>query len=253
MLVLLSPAKKLDMITPPPLSLTSEADFLEQSNQLIDTLNTLSVKETQKLMGISDALIELNRARYQNWSRPFTLQNAKQAIFSFKGDVYVGLDAATLDLTQLKSAQKTLRILSGLYGMLRPLDLMQAYRLEMGTALPIASHHNLYEFWTSIITNTIQQEFKNKPIINLASEEYFKVINTKILKNKIIQPVFKDLKNGHYKIISFYAKKARGLMARFIIDQKIDSPDQLTQFNRAGYQYNEMLSKPNQPVFTREA
>ncbi|MBE8215287.1 MAG: peroxide stress protein YaaA [Endozoicomonadaceae bacterium] len=252
MLILLSPAKKLDNRQSLKTDQATLPDFLNQSSQIIKTLKTLSFQSLKQLMQISDTLIELNMKRYQYWSQPFTLDNAKQAIFSFKGDVYIGFDADTLNSQQLHLAQKKIRILSGLYGVLRPLDLIQPYRLEMGTPLKILDYDNLYHFWRQDITNKIQMTANNQLIINLCSQEYFKVVNIHQLHNKIIHPIFKDFKNGTYKIISFYAKKARGLMARFIVDHDINSIEGLYDFNQHGYNYNAKQSSPNKPVFTRD-
>ena len=252
MLTLISPAKTLDFETPTPIKQHTQPDFLVRSEQLIDTLRMLTPSDIGSLMGISDKLAALNTARFADWSIPFTPDNAKQALFAFKGDVYTGLNAETLTSSQLTFSQKHLRILSGLYGLIRPLDLIQPYRLEMGTKLTNPSGKNLYAFWSEEITEALNHLLNGQPVINLASNEYFKAVNTQQLLSPVITPVFKDLKNGFYKIISFYAKKARGMMSRYIIEHAIDEPEGLLDFDTAGYQYNADLSQPNSPVFTRE-
>ena len=206
-------------------------------------------------MGISPKLSQLNFERFVNWQLPFNMENAKQAILAFTGDVYTGIDASTLNETELQTAQTDLRILSGLYGVLKPLDLIQAYRLEMGKKLQTPKGKNLYEFWGDKITNEINKTLKEKEdkyLINLASNEYFKSVNKKEVKAEIITPVFKDLKNGQYKVISFFAKKARGLMTRFIIQNQITDPEYLKAFNSDGYVFNPHLSKNQELVFTRD-
>lgn len=252
MLTLISPAKTLDFETPTITKTFTQPGFLTESQQLIDILKTLTPSDISSLMGVSDKLAALNTARYADWSLPFTPDNAKQALLAFKGDVYTGLEAETLTQPQLEYAQRHLRILSGLYGILRPLDLIQPYRLEMGTKLGNTSGKDLYTFWYDAITQALNLELQRKPLVNLASNEYFKAVNTKNLNSTIITPVFKDLKGGTYKIISFYAKKARGMMSRYIIENAIDSPAGLLEFNTAGYAYSAGLSQPDTPVFTRE-
>ena len=222
--------------------------------QLIDGLKKLSVQEVASLMSVSDKLAGLNVARYQEWQTPFTPDNARQAVLAFKGDVYTGLDAQTLDQKGLEFAQDHLRILSGLYGVLKPLDLMQAYRLEMGTKFGVKGANDLYAFWGSQIREALQSEsaFKDKVLVNLASNEYFKAVDAKKLDATIITPVFKDWKNGQYKMISFYAKKARGLMSRFIIDKQINQPEALKDFDYDGYRFSAEMSKGNDWVFIRD-
>ena len=242
MLMVVSPAKTLDFETPSVIDKFTLPVLLDNSAVLIDQLRKLSPDEIGKLMSISPKLATLNSNRYFDWTLPFTAANAKQAAFAFKGDVYTGLDAQTLNATELDFAQNHLRILSGLYGVLRPLDLMQAYRLEMGTQFQNDRGKNLYEFWDDTITESINQKLKEQKsdiLINLASMEYFKSINTKRLNAKIITPVFKDQKNGVYKIISFYAKKARGLMSRYIIQNKLTDPEAIKGFNLEGYTFKE--------------
>lgn len=240
MLIVVSPAKTLDFETPPVTDKFTLPALLDDSAALIDQLRKLSPDEIGKLMSISPKLATLNSNRYFDWTLPFNAGNAKQAAFAFKGDVYTGLDAQTLNAAELDFAQNHLRILSGLYGVLRPLDLMQAYRLEMGTQFQNDRGKNLYAFWGDTITDSINQELKaqnSDVLINLASTEYFKSINTKKLNAKIITPVFKDQKNGVYKIISFYAKKARGLMSRYIIQNKLSDPEAIKGFNLEGYSF----------------
>ncbi len=253
MLIVVSPAKTLDFETPPVIDKFTLPALLDESAALIDQLRKLSPDEIGKLMSISPKLATLNSNRYFDWTLPFTAENAKQAVFAFKGDVYTGLDAQTLSNSDLEFAQNHLRILSGLYGVLRPLDLMQAYRLEMGTQFLNDRGKNLYEFWGDTITDSINQELKAQSsdvLINLASTEYFKSINTKKLNAKIITPVFKDQKNGVYKIISFYAKKARGLMSRYIIQNKLTDPDAIKDFSLEGYVFKEDMG--DHWVFIRE-
>lgn len=255
MLIVISPAKTLDFESSSGVQESSIPNFLDDSQELIDTMKAYSPDDVASLMKISQKLSELNVERYHDWQTPFTIENAKQAILAFKGDVYVGLDAQTLSVQDLQWAQDHLRILSGLYGALRPLDLMQAYRLEMGIKLDNARGKNLYEFWGDKITQDLNQQLHSVGsdcLVNLASNEYFKVIKKSSLKANIITPDFKDFKNGQYKIISFYAKKARGLMSRWIIDNRITSSDQLMRFNSAGYHYSAQQSTANHPVFLRD-
>ena len=256
MLIVISPAKTLDYDTTPATKTTTQPDFLNDSAKLINELKQLSPQEIAGLMSISDKLAQLNAARFEAWTKNFTPDNAKQAVLAFKGDVYTGLNANTLSEKQFQFAQKHLRILSGLYGLLRPLDLMQAYRLEMGTKFANQRGKDLYSFWGNRITDKLNEELasQKKPVlINLASNEYFKSINTKELNAEIITPVFKDRKGGKYKIISFYAKKARGLMCRYVIDNKITQPEKLKGFDYEGYSFNEAMSSEKEWVFTRES
>ncbi|MDP2561308.1 peroxide stress protein YaaA [Psychrobium sp. 1_MG-2023] len=254
MLAVISPAKKLDFDTPARDLPIQQCELLDQAQLLIERCKDLTPSDIATLMKLSDKLAGLNAARFGEWHTPFNLDNAKQAIFSFKGDVYVGLDAETLTDEQLAFAQEHLRILSGLYGLLRPLDLMQAYRLEMGTKLDNTRGKNLYEFWGNLITDKLNEALdanNSAVLVNLASTEYFKAVKAKNVKAQIITPVFKDYKNGQYKIISFYAKKARGLMVRYMIDKQVTTPEQLTAFDYEGYQYDESLSSAKEMVFTR--
>lgn len=254
MLLVVSPAKKLDFESPLATTLTSQSNLLEHSKVLIERCVKLSPDQIATLMKLSDKLAGLNAARFGEWSLPFTVANARQAILAFNGDVYTGLDAASFNEDDFDFAQHHLRILSGLYGLLKPLDLMQAYRLEMGTKLDNVRGSNLYQFWGDIITHELNKtlaEEEDDALINLASNEYFKVVNKKQLKATIITPQFKDWKNGQYKMISFFAKKARGLMARYIIQNQLTDVEKLKSFDVAGYQYNEALTKGNDLVFTR--
>lgn len=255
MLILISPAKSLDFETKSTTKACSEALFLKDSQTLIKKLRKLSTDEIADFMGISPKLAQLNFERFLSWQLPFNLDNAKQAVLAFKGDVYTGLDAYSLSEKELQTAQMDLRILSGLYGVLRPLDLIQAYRLEMGKKLQTKKGDNLYEFWGDKITKEINKTLKEKDdkfLINLASNEYFKSVNKKKIKAEVITPVFKDLKNGQYKVISFFAKKARGLMTRFIIQNEITDPEHLKAFDSDGYIFNPQLSKNTELVFTRD-
>jgi len=252
MLVVISPAKTLDFETPARTNIASTPVFLEDSQVLVERMRELAPADIAKLMKISDKLAVLNSTRYETWSLPFTADNAKQALLAFKGDVYTGLDAETLTPKQDEYAQQHLRILSGLYGVLKPLDLMQPYRLEMGTKLSNARGKDLYQFWGDKITNSLNDELeRNDVLINLASNEYFKSVQPKKLNARIITPVFKDTKNGAQKIISFYAKKARGLMTRYIIENNIDNAEALKDFDVAGYQFEASQSSENEWVFTR--
>lgn len=255
MLIVISPAKSLDFKTPPVIEDFTMPEFLNESEKLISRLITLTPKKISALMGISDELGELNFQRFQSWQLPFSPENAKQAILAFNGDVYHGLQAATLSEEKLKLAQGKLRILSGLYGVLKPLDLIQPYRLEMGTKLKYYKSKDLYAFWNPSITKKINEavaESGSNVLVNLASAEYFKSIDRKKLKAILVTPDFKEYKNGEYKMISIFAKRARGLMTRFIVENNITDPADLVAFNTEGYAFNSRLSKPENPVFTRE-
>jgi len=254
MLIVISPAKTLDLDTPAGTEKFTQPDFIKHSAELVATLRTLSPTQIGSLMQISEPLAQLNTARYTAWSPKFTTANAKQAVLTFNGDVYEGLDAASLSAKQLDYTQAHLRILSGLYGLLRPLDLMQAYRLEMGTRLPNPRGRNLYAFWGGLVTealNTVVAERKSEALINLASEEYFKVVKPAQLNVPVITPVFEDWKNGKYKVISFYAKRARGLMARFAAQKGITRPAKLKTFNLEGYAFEESGSSESNWLFRR--
>jgi cytoplasmic iron level regulating protein YaaA (DUF328/UPF0246 family) len=255
MLIVISPAKSLDFKTPPVISDFTNPELLGESEKLVGRLKTMSPKKLSDLMGISKDLGELNFQRFQSWHVPFTPENAKQAILAFSGDVYQGLNAATLSKEKLELAQSKLRILSGLYGVLKPLDLIQPYRLEMGTKLKYYKSKDLYSFWNPLITKKVNEavsESGSKVLINLASNEYFKSIDGKKLKAEIVTPDFKEFKNGNYTMISFFAKRARGLMSRFIIENNISDPSDLLAFESENYSFNARLSKPENPVFTRE-
>lgn len=254
MLMVISPAKTLDYESSLPDTPVTQPDFLSQASELVAVCRQLTPAALASLMGISDKLAGLNVARFAQWALPLQPPAARQAIFAFKGDVYTGLQAETLTTEQLVKAQAQLRILSGLYGVLRPLDLMLPYRLEMGTALETHRGRNLYAFWGDIITQQLNKELaaqSSSVLVNLASEEYFKVVQPQQLQAEVISPVFEDEKNGRYKIISFYAKKARGLMCRYVLTQGIDRPDGLLTFDVAGYRYEPGISTPTRPVFRR--
>ena len=255
MITVISPAKTLDYETPALTDAFTQPSQLTQSRKLIRRLRQFSASELSQLMGVSNNIAELNRDRFKAWKTPFKPENSRQALFTFKGDVYIGLDAFTMSAGDIDFAQDHLRILSGLYGLLRPLDLMQPYRLEMGTRLDTDEGNNLYQFWDNRITKLINQELKARgtdTLINLASNEYFKSVKPKSVRGRIITPVFKDFQNGQYKVIGFFAKKARGLMSRFIINKRITSAGELKQFSEEGYQYNQSLSNEQEWVFTRE-
>lgn len=255
MLIIISPAKSLDFEKNSNTEQFSEAPFLKESQTLIKQLRKLSTNEIADFMSISPKLAQLNYERFINWQLPFNLENAKQALLAFRGDVYTGIDAYSLNEKELETAQNDLRILSGLYGVLKPLDLIQAYRLEMGKKLQTSKGNNLYEFWGDKITKEINKTLldkNDKYLINLASNEYYKSIDKKKIKAEIITPIFKDLKNDQYKVISFFAKKARGMMTRFIIQNEITDPEHLKTFDCDGYIFNPHLSNTNELVFTRE-
>ena len=255
MLFLLSPAKSLDFETPAQQVPHSEPLFVKQSTELIKLLKAKSPQDVASLMGLSDALAQLNVARYQAWKPKFTEKNSKQAVLAFNGDVYEGLDAKTLKAKDLAWAQDHVAILSGLYGVLRPLDLMQPYRLEMGTALKHGKANNLYQFWGAQIAEHLNQQLshsKDPVIVNLASQEYFKSVDRKALHARVIECVFQDFKNGQYKIISFFAKRARGLMARYAIQQQVKTPQALQAFNVEGYCFTPDASNEDTLVFRRD-
>ena len=255
MLLLISPAKTLDFETPAPTAEFTQADFLKQSKQLISELRALAPHEISTLMSISDKLGVLNFDRFASWKTPFKPSNAKQALFAFQGDVYTGMQAETFSADDIQFAQQHLRILSGLYGVLRPLDLIQAYRLEMGTRFSNSIGKNLYEFWGDAITKTLNKQLKqlnSSVVINLASNEYFSAVQPKLLNGTLITPVFKDKKNGQYKIISFFAKKARGMMSAHIIQNRILKPEAIKKFDVAGYSFNAEMSTEKEWIFTRE-
>ena len=252
MKIVISPAKSLNLEKELPTRIHTEPLFLKESREVHKVLKEKKPADLSELMSISDKLADLNWKRNQDWKIPFTPENARPAIYTFNGDVYTGLDAYTIPLNKIEALQDRLRILSGLYGLLKPLDLMQAYRLEMGTKLPIGESQNLYQFWKPTITKALNKELKDGELfLNLASNEYFSAIDVKALKAPVITPEFKDYKNGKLKIISFFAKKARGMMVRYIIDTNAETIEDLKGFNYDGYQFDANLSEGNQLVFTR--
>ena len=255
MLIVISPAKTLDYETPVTIKKHSQPQFAKRSEELIDVLLDYTPKRLAKLMSISDKLAQLNVERYEAWQPKATKKNSRQALLAFKGDVYQGVNAYSLNDADFEFAQEHLRMLSGLYGSLRPLDLLQPYRLEMGTKLKTEHGKNLYEFWGDEITLSLNKQLrktKSQILLNLASNEYFSVVRPDVLKANIISPVFKDLaKNGQYKIISFYAKKARGTMAGWIIRKRIIDPKKLSKFAEDGYRFDADSSTPDKPVFLR--
>lgn len=249
MLLLLSPAKTLNFDST-DITTHTQPQFLEQSKTLVNTLKEYSSRQIQDLMGVSEKIANLNVSRYQDFSLPFDQSNAKQAILAFKGDVYQGLSVEDFDEEELNFAQKHIGILSGLYGLLRPLDLMQAYRLEMGTKLKVDDNKNLYEFWDDSITKQINAT-GSKNIINLASNEYFKSVKKEALEGDLWTVDFKENKNGKYKIVAFYAKKARGMMCNYVVKNRLENPEEMKKFDMADYQFNEELSSERHYVFTR--
>lgn len=252
MKLVLSPAKSLDFDSKLPTTKTTEACFLNEAERLNKLLKKKSARSLSKLMGISNNLSQLNYERNQEWSLPFTEENARQAIYAFSGDVYRGIDAYTIPTNKLEKLQNTVRIISGLYGVLKPLDLMQPYRLEMGTKFPVGKNKNLYEFWRKQVTQSLNNELEEGELfLNLASEEYFKAIDTKALKVPVITATFKDFKNGEYKTIMTFAKLARGYMTRYIIDTNAKTIDDLKGFNYQGYGFSEAMSSATELVFTR--
>jgi hypothetical protein len=252
MKIIISPAKSLDFESKVPTTLYSQPRFLAQSEKLSKELKTLSKTKIGDLMKISDALSQLNYERNQRWETPFTKENAKQAIYSFTGAVFQGIDVHSLDEEKIPVLQDKLRILSGLYGLLKPLDLIQPYRLEMGTRLKVGRTENLYKFWDDTLVASLNNELKDgELLVNLASTEYFKALPKKILKVPMTTPVFKDFKNGAYKTIMTYAKKARGLMVRYILENDVNSIEELKGFNIDRYRFSEEMSSGNELVFTR--
>lgn len=252
MKIVISPAKSLDFESKSPTSKSTQGVFLPEAEKLNKVLKKKSAKVLSKLMGISENLGQLNFGRNQEWSLPFTLENAKQAVYAFKGDVYIGLDVDSLSEDKIEVLQDKLRILSGQYGILKPLDLIQPYRLEMGTKLKVGRKDNLYQFWGESVTDVLKEEMtENEIFINLASNEYFKVIKTKLLDVPVITPIFKDYKNGKLKVISFFAKKARGMMVRYIVDNNVETVQGLKGFDTDGYAFDESLSSDTELVFTR--
>jgi cytoplasmic iron level regulating protein YaaA (DUF328/UPF0246 family) len=253
MKIVISPAKTLDFETKLPVRKNSQPAFSDKAEVVHEALKEKSPAELRELMDISDKLADLNWQRNQEWAPPFTAKNARPAVYAFNGDVYVGLDAYTIPTAKVNKLQDTLRILSGLYGLLKPLDLIQPYRLEMGTQLQVGENKNLYEFWKETVTNALNAELEEGELfINLASKEYFDAIDVKALKVPVITPEFKDYsKEGELRMVSFFAKKARGMMVRYIIDKNVRSLNTLKKFNYDGYSFDPKLSKGNTLVFTR--
>ena len=253
MKIVVSPAKSLDFESKLPTKRVTQPLFLDQAAQLNKKLEGKSKKAISDLMHISDKLADLNYLRYKDFSTPFTPQNARPAVFAFAGDVYTGLDAYSFEEPKIDLLNDTLRILSGMYGVLRPLDLMQPYRLEMGTTMSVNKAKNLYEFWGTTVTDAINAELKEGELfLNLASAEYFKVLQPKNIKGTVISPVFKDFKNGKLKIISFFAKKARGSMTRYVINTNAQTLDDIKGFDYDGYRFSQQeTTKEHAPVFIR--
>ncbi|MEM1141774.1 MAG: peroxide stress protein YaaA [Pseudomonadota bacterium] len=255
MLSVISPAKTLDFETPPHSKKTTQPEFLEQAERLVEQARKLAPDDLRSLMGISQSIAELNHKRFMDWHQPFDKSNAKQAVLAFKGDVYAGLEAETLSAAQLSYAQKHLRILSGLYGVLRPLDLMQPYRLEMGLKFQNSEGKNLYEYWGSELAKSLNKQVRKTGsgvLLNLASNEYFKAVDKSVLQADVVTPVFRDLKNDKYKVISFFAKKARGQMARYVIEREINAITALKRYRVAGYRYSAAESSAKELVFLRD-
>ena len=252
MKVLLSPAKSLDFKSQPPTEKNSFLCFEKEAEFLNSILKRKSPKDLSDLMGVSSKIADLNYERNHNWSLPFNLKNARQAVYAFSGDVYRGLDAYSIDTKKVDFMQSTVRIISGLYGLIKPLDLIQPYRLEMGTKLSFDNNRNLYDYWKEKITNQLNSELsKNEPVINLASNEYFKALDTKVIKSDVYSANFKQLKDGNYKTIAIFSKKARGMMTRYIIENNITEINSLKSFNYDGYVYHENLSSEKELIFSR--
>jgi len=252
MKILLSPAKSLDFKSKLPTEKLTNFCFEEEAKHLNSILKNKSPKELSDLMSVSSKIADLNYERNNNWSTPFNLSNSRQAVYAFSGDVYKGLDVYSVAEDKLDFMQNSLRIISGLYGLLKPFDLIQPYRLEMGTKLQVDNNKNLYEFWREKITNELNDQLtENEPVLNLASNEYFKAIDTKVIKTDIFTANFKQLKDGQYKTIAIFSKRARGMMARFIIDNNITDISDLKSFNYDGYLYSESLSTYKELVFNR--
>ena len=256
MLITLSPAKTLNFEPQSILKDSTTPTFLKESRKIIKEMRTYDTAGLEVLMGTSTAIAETNVKRFKDWKTPFTSKNAKQAVLAFKGQVYDGLKAWEMNKQDLQTSQRYLRILSGLYGLLKPLDLMQAYRLEMGTKVSIAGSKNLYDFWGDQITEEINRdlnEYGYNTLVNLASNEYFKAVKKKNVQARIITPNFKEERDGGYKMITFYAKVARGLMTRFIIENALDDPEMIKTFDVDGYRFNPKLSTENEWIFTRKS
>ena len=254
MIAVISPAKKLNFDAASPIKAFSECDFLDNAKTLVRQAKDYSFDEIMNLMGVSENIANLTVQRFNDWNLPFTENNAKQAVLAFNGDTYTGLEANTFSDDEFEYAQDHLRILSGLYGLLRPLDLIQPYRLEMGTKMDNQSGKNLYDFWGSKIAEGLQKAIKDhgsKYIINCASDEYFKAVDLKVLDTAVVKPVFKDVKNGIPKVISFFAKRARGMLAKYIIKNRVDNIDELHDFNESGYEFHHELSNDKELVYIR--
>ena len=252
MKILLSPAKSLDFKSELPTNKTSSICFEKEAQYLNSILKSKNPKELSDLMSISSKIADLNYERNHNWSLPFTQKNARQAVYAFSGDVYRGLDAYSIDDSKIDFLQNSVRIISGLYGLIKPLDLIQPYRLEMGTKLAFDSNKNLYDYWRKKITEQLNLELDDKePILNLASNEYFKAIDTKVIKSEVYSANFKQLKNGEFKTIAIFSKKARGMMTRFIIDNDITDIADIKSFDYDGYIFHEELSTEKELIFTR--
>ncbi len=254
MLLVISPAKTLDYTTPATTDRYTQPDYLDASQRLINRVRQYSAADIARIMKVSDKIAELNVERFARWQQPFTLDNAKQAVLAFKGDVYSGLDAGRFGDADFTFAQAHLRILSGLYGLLRPLDLMQPYRLEMGRRIDNERGKNLYQFWGETITeglNRALEAVESRYLINLASTEYFKAVKPALLRGEIITPEFKDYKNGQYKVMGVYAKRARGMLSRYVIQNQITDPEEMKSFAEEGYGYDESMSSASHWVFAR--
>ena len=252
MKVLLSPAKSLDFKSKLPTEKNSFLCFEKEAEFLNSILKRKSPKELSDLMGVSSKIADLNYERNHNWSLPFNSKNARQAVYAFSGDVYRGLDAYSIDTKKVDFMQSTVRIISGLYGLIKPLDLIQPYRLEMGTKLSFDNNRNLYDYWKEKITNQLNSELsKNEPVINLASNEYFKALDTKVIKSDVYSANFKQFKDGDYKTIAIFSKRARGMMARYVIENNITDISSLKSFNYDGYVYHENLSSEKELIFSR--
>ena len=252
MKILLSPAKSLDFKSQPPTKKNSFLCFEKEAEFLNSILKRKSPKDLSDLMGVSSKIADLNYERNHNWSLPFNSKNARQAVYAFSGDVYRGLDAYSIDTKKVDFMQSTVRIISGLYGLIKPLDLIQPYRLEMGTKLSFDNNRNLYDYWKEKITNQLNSELsKNEPVLNLASNEYFKALDTKVIKSDVYSANFKQLKDGDYKTIAIFSKRARGMMTRYVIENNITDISSLKSFNYEGYVYHENLSSEKELIFSR--
>ena len=252
MKILLSPAKSLDFKSDLPTNKTSSICFEKEAQYLNSILKSKNPKELSDLMSISSKIADLNYERNHSWSLPFTNTNARQAVYAFSGDVYRGLDAYSIDDTRINFLQNSVRIISGLYGLIKPLDLIQPYRLEMGTKLSFDNNKNLYDYWREKITNQLNSELlENEPVLNLASNEYYKAIDSKVLKSDTYSANFKQFKDGNYKTIAIFSKKARGMMTRFIIDNEITNISDIKSFDYDGYMFHEELSTGKELIFTR--